>query len=150
VLKVKLFFEFIEHFIQTKKSTFTNMNKVYYLQTCDTCKRILREVKTVVSEKIYATFVFQEIKTQPITVAQLEAMYAYTQSYEALFSKRAKKYKQYNLKNQILTEKDYKQYLLEEYTFLKRPVFIVEDEIFFGNSKKTIATLIEKLQLKSK
>ena len=50
-----------------------------------------------------------------------------------------------DLKNQNLAEKDYKQYILDEYTFLKRPVFIVDNEIFVGNSKKTIELLKEKL-----
>lgn len=86
-------------------------------------------------------FILQEIKTQPITVEQIEEMYTLSGSYEALFSKRAKKYKQMNLKDQILDEQDYKQLILDEYTFLKRPVFIIGDKIFIGNSKKTVDSL---------
>ena len=44
-----------------------------------------------------------------------------------------------------LSESDYKQYILDEYTFLKRPVFIIGEEIFIGNSKKTIEAVKEKL-----
>ncbi|CAM1339022.1 arsenate reductase family protein [Tenacibaculum aestuarii] len=110
------------------------MKKVYFLQTCDTCRRILKEVNLDGFEK-------QEIKTQPITVAQLEEMRAMTDSYESLFNKRAKLYKEMDLKNQNVTEADYRQYILDEYTFLKRPVFIVEDQIFIGNSKKVIESL---------
>ncbi|MFT7330202.1 MAG: arsenate reductase-like glutaredoxin family protein, partial [Roseivirga sp.] len=65
--------------------------------------------------------------------------------YESLFSRRAKKYKQMDLKNQELTESDYRQLILNEYTFLKRPVTIVDQEIFIGNSKKNVDSLIEKL-----
>ena len=119
------------------------MNKIYHLKTCDTNQRILKQIKAAVSENNYKSFVFQEIKTQPITVAQLEEMHNFTKSYEDLFSKRAKRYKL--LKDQTLTEKDFKQLILEEYTFLKRPVIIVEDEIFVGNSKKNVALLIQKL-----
>ena len=114
------------------------MKKVYFLQTCDTCRRILKEVNTDGFER-------QEIKTNNVTVAQLEEMYALSGSYEALFNKRAKLYKAMDLKNQELSEADYRQYLLDEYTFLKRPVFIVEDEIFIGNSKKVIEKLKEKI-----
>ncbi|MDE0536420.1 arsenate reductase family protein [Tenacibaculum sp. L6] len=110
------------------------MKKVYFLQTCDTCRRILKEVNIDGFEK-------QEIKTQPITVAQLEEMRAMTDSYESLFNKRAKLYKEMDLKNQNVTEADYRQYILNEYTFLKRPVFIVEDQIFIGNSKKVVESL---------
>ena len=112
------------------------MKKVYFLQTCDTCRRILKEVNLDGFEK-------QEIKTQPINVAQLEEMRAMTDSYESLFNKRAKLYKEMDLKNQNVTEADYRQYILDEYTFLKRPVFIVEDQIFIGNSKKVVENLKE-------
>ncbi len=114
------------------------MKKVYFLQTCDTCRRILKEVNTDGFER-------QEIKANNITVAQLDEMYALSKSYEALFNKRAKLYKAMDLKNQELSEADYRQYLLDEYTFLKRPVFIVDKEIFIGNSKKVIESLKEKI-----
>jgi len=91
-------------------------------------------------------FELQEIKTTPITVDQLEEMYQLAGSYESLFSKRAKKHKQMDLKNQELTEKDYRQLLLDEYTFLKRPVIIINTEIFIGNSKKNIELLHQKLK----
>ena len=110
------------------------MKKVYFLQTCDTCRRILKEINLHGFEK-------QEIKTNPIAVAQLEEMRAMTDSYESLFNKRAKLYKEMDLKNQNVTETDYRQYILDEYTFLKRPVFIVENQIFIGNSKKVVESL---------
>ena len=72
-------------------------------------------------------------------------MYSYTSSYETLFNKRAKKYKAMGLKNEVITEDDYRQLILEEYTFLKRPVFLVENDIFIGNSKKEIDRLKEKI-----
>lgn len=114
------------------------MKKVYFLQTCDTCRRILKEVNIDGFEK-------QEIKTNAITVEQLEEMRKLTDSYESLFNKRAKLYKERDLKNQNLTETDYRQFILEEYTFLKRPVFIVDNEIFIGNSKKVVEALKERL-----
>jgi arsenate reductase len=110
------------------------MKKVYFLQTCDTCRRILKEVNA-------AGFERQEIKANPINVLQLEEMHKLSGSYEALFNKRAKLYKSMDLKNQTLTEKDYRQFILDEYTFLKRPVFVVDNEIFIGNSKKVIEEL---------
>ena len=114
------------------------MKKVYFLQTCDTCRRILKEVNLEGFER-------QEIKANPVTVSQLEEMYSFSNSYEALFNKRAKKYKAMGLKNELITEKEYKQFILDEYTFLKRPVFIVENNIFIGNSKKEIDRLKEDI-----
>ena len=114
------------------------MKKVYFLQTCDTCRRILKEVNTDGFER-------QEIKATPITHSQLEQMHKISGSYEVLFNKRAKLYKKMDLKNQLLSEADYRQFILEEYTFLKRPVFIIDDEILIGNSKKVIEELKAKI-----
>ncbi len=111
------------------------MKKIYYLKTCDTCKRILKQIPL-------DGFELQEIKTQPITVQQIEEMKALSKSYEALFSRRSRKYAAMDLKNQTLTEQDYKQLILEEYTFLKRPVVLVNGNIFIGNAKKNVEALV--------
>lgn len=108
------------------------MKKVYYLKTCSTCIRILKELN------LPSEYILQDIKTEEITVKQLEEMKALAGSYEALFSKRSKLYKEMDLKNQDLTERDYKHYILEHYTFLSRPVIINGDKIFIGNSKKIV------------
>ena len=107
------------------------MKKAYYLSSCSTCDRILKEVKD-------HHFQLQDIKFDAITEEQIDQMYQFTNSYEALFSKRARKYKSMGLKDQNLKEEDFRNLILEEYTFLKRPVFILGHEIFVGNSKKTI------------
>ena len=107
------------------------MKKAYYLSSCSTCDRILKEVKD-------HHFQLQDIKSDVITEEQIDQMYQFTDSYEALFSKRARKYKSMGLKDQNLKEEDFRNLILEEYTFLKRPVFIVGYDIFVGNSKKTI------------
>lgn len=114
------------------------MKKVYFLQTCDTCKRILKEVNIKGFEK-------REIKSNPISADELAEMYALSESYEALFNKRARLYASLGLKDKNLSENDFKNHLLEEYTFLKRPVFLVDGEIFIGNSKKVIEKLKEKI-----
>mgnify|MGYP003624520490 CR=1 FL=1 len=107
------------------------MKKIYYLKTCDTCRKILKEMDTT-------NFVLQEIKTEPITVIQLEKLYALTKSYEVIFSRRAKKYKQMDLKNLTLTEKDYRQLILDEYTFLKRPIIVDGSKVYAGNTQKRV------------
>ena len=108
------------------------MKKVYHLSTCNTCQRIIKELG------IGDEFEYQDIKTEKITENQLEEMKALAGSYESLFSRVARKYKELGLKDKSLSEEDYKQYILEEYTFLKRPVFIIDGQIFIGNSKKNV------------
>lgn len=109
------------------------MKKVYYLKTCSTCIRILKELD------LPTNFELQDIKTEPITVKQVEELQKLSGSYESLFSKRAKLYKEMDLKNANLTEADFKHYILDHYTFLSRPVIVVNETIFIGNSKKTVA-----------
>lgn len=114
---------------------------MYHLATCTTCQAIIEE--TGINKK---GFEMQDIKTEKITAPQLEEMKKMAGSYEALFSRRAIKYKELGLKDQQLSEADYRKYILEEYTFLKRPVTIVGHEIFIGNDKKIVAALKEKLK----
>ena len=83
----------------------------------------------------------QDIKWEKITPGQLEEMKKMAGSYEALFSRRAMKYKEWKLKDKKLGEDDYRNYILDEYTFLKRPVVIIEDRIFIGSEKKTVEAL---------
>ncbi|MBA2612903.1 MAG: arsenate reductase [Bacteroidetes bacterium] len=109
------------------------MKKIFYLSTCDTCKRIIDELG--LKEK---GFQFQDIKTENITAPQLEELKVKVGSYEALFSKIARKYRALKLNEKKLTEADIKKLILGEYTFLKRPVIIIKDKIFVGNSKSTI------------
>ena len=108
------------------------MNKIYYLSSCNTCTRIINELN------LPEEFQLQDIKTEPISQPQIEQMRELTDSYESLFSKRARLYKELGLKEKSLTESDYKNYILEHYTFLKRPVIVYNNQIFIGNSKKTV------------
>jgi len=115
------------------------MKKIYYLKTCDTCKRIIKSLPNTNG------FVFQDIKEEPITVKQLEEMHALSGNYEQLFSKRAKLYKEMGLKDEQLTESDFKRYILEHYTFLNRPVIVIDTIIFIGNSPKAVQSAIDFL-----
>lgn len=109
------------------------MRKIYHLSTCSTCQRIISELN--LNERHME---FQDIKSEAITPNQLEEMRDLAGDYESLFSRRAMKFRSMGLHQKELSEKDYKDFILKEYTFLKRPVIIVDDQIFIGNSKKEI------------
>ncbi|NNK19884.1 MAG: hypothetical protein HKP07_01160 [Flavobacteriaceae bacterium] len=112
---------------------------LFHLSTCDTCKKIIKELQ------LPEDIILQDIKSNPISKSQLEELKTLTGSYEALFSKRARLYKERNLKDQDLKESDFKELLLEHYTFLKRPVLLIEKKVFVGNAKKTVAAARETL-----
>ena len=117
------------------------MKKVYYLSTCTTSARILKETQAVKKG-----FQLQDIKTEKISPAQLDEMKKMAGSYETLFNRRALKYKEMGLKDKKLEEKEYRKLILEEYTFLKRPVIIMDEKIFVGSEKKTVESLKKEVK----
>ena len=91
------------------------MKKCYYLSTCSTCTRILKEWN------LSDEFILQDIKTDKMTDAQVDEMISLAGTAESLFSRTAQKYKIMGLGDKDLTEKEYRQLIIDEYTFLKRP-----------------------------
>lgn len=114
------------------------MKKAYCVSTCSTCQRIMKD-----SDLIKKGYAYQNIKEEKITAAQLDEMKDMIGSYEALFSRRALKFKAMGLGSKTLTEKDYRDLILQEYTFLKRPVVISGKKIFSGSAPKTIAEVVK-------
>lgn len=108
------------------------MNKVYYLSSCDSCRKIIKSLPNC------DQFVFHDIKQNPITPEDLDEMHRLAGTYESLFSRKAQLYKSLDLKNKSLSENDYRNYILQHYTFLSRPVFIIENKIYIGNNPKVV------------
>jgi arsenate reductase len=117
------------------------MNKIYYLASCDTCRKIIKSLPKD------HDLVFHDIKQDPITVEELEEMQQLAGSYEALFSKKAQLYKSMDLKNKSLTEADFKKYILEHYTFLSRPVLIIDGKIYIGNSQQNMLQVMKTINM---
>jgi arsenate reductase len=114
------------------------MNKIYYLASCDTCRKIIKSLPK------NNNLVFHDIKQNPITQKELEEMQQLSGSYESLFSKKAILYKSMDLKNKALTEDDFKNLILEHYTFLSRPIFIINNKIYIGNSQQNILQVMKQ------
>lgn len=110
------------------------MRKIYFLSSCSTCQQIIKQLGLVDKG-----FEMHDIKQQNISSNDLDAIKEKAGSYEALFSRRALKFRALGLDKMTLTEADYRTYILEEYTFLKRPVIQIGEAIFVGNAKSTIA-----------
>jgi len=129
----------VNEFSLHKEIARTIMNKIYYLASCDTCRKIIKSLPKD------HNLVFHDIKQDPITVEELEELHLLSGSYEALFSKKAQLYKSMDLKNKSLTEDDFKKYILEHYTFLSRPVFIIDGKIYIGNSQQNMLQVMKAL-----
>lgn len=111
------------------------MNKIYYLSTCSTCTKVL---KTTNAETVCD---IQDIKKQHISEEDLDILAEKVGGYEHLFSRKSQKYKLLGLKDKTLTEKDFRDYILSDYTFLKRPIIIIGKKIFIGNDPQRVAEL---------
>ncbi|MEL6134627.1 MAG: hypothetical protein AAFR59_14800, partial [Bacteroidota bacterium] len=74
------------------------MTQIFYLSTCSTCKRIIGELN------LGPEVSMREIKTAPMTEAEVDRMKELAGSYEALFSRRAMKYRGLGLHEMALTE----------------------------------------------
>ena len=118
------------------------MDKIYYLASCDTCRKIIKSLPA------NHHLVFHDIKQDPIKAEELAAMLELSGSYEALFSKKAQLYKSMGLKDKNLSEVDFKKYLLEHYTFLSRPVFIINNKIYIGNTQQNMLQVYKALENK--
>ncbi len=113
------------------------MKKFYYLQTCDTCQRIKSELNLSPDVEL------REIKSTPLSGEEIDNLAKKAGSYEAIFSKRARKYREFGLNEQELTEADYRKYLLIDYTFLKRPILETATKTIAGNSKSVVNSMHE-------
>ena len=111
------------------------MAKMYQLDSCKTCQRIRDEIGQPAGLEI------TNIREQAITPAELDRLAELAGGYEPLFSRRARQYRSRGLAERELSEDDYRRLILEEYTFLKRPVTVVGDRIFIGSAQRTVADL---------
>jgi|TARA_B110000116_G_C16728790_1_gene532726 arsenate reductase len=117
------------------------MRKAFTLHTCKTCQRIFDDLNPEANgcEVI-------NIKEQGIGGEVLDAMKVHAGSYEALFSRRAMKFRSMGLADKKLSENDYRTLILGEYTFLKRPVFLFDDAVTAGSRKSEVERARELLR----
>ncbi len=114
------------------------MKRIYHLSTCDTCRKILSQINAEGVELI-------NLREQNISKEDLDLMKKYTKTYEALFNKRAQKLKEMPEEKKPVKDADFKKLILKEYTFLKRPAAIIDDQIIVGNDRSAVESLIKAL-----
>jgi len=110
-------------------------NIIFHLSSCSTCQRIIGELGDIEDIEL------QNVKEQHISPEELDFIKEKVGSYEALFNKRAMKYRSMGLNKETLTEDQWREHILSEYTFLKRPLAVINDKVFAGNAKKTVEAL---------
>ena len=108
------------------------MKKIYFISTCTTCMNIIKTWN--ISESIKKI----DLKKYPLKESDLEELFNISKSYESLFNKRAILFREMKKKLKKINEKDYKKMLLSHYSFLKRPVLLINEKLFIGNSKEIV------------
>ncbi|MGK0391344.1 MAG: arsenate reductase [Maribacter sp.] len=116
------------------------MRKVYYLPHCSTCKKALAEIGITADD-----FDLQNTKEKHISGDELDMLKEKVGSYEVLFNRRSMKYRSMSLKDKEISEVEYRELILGEYTFLKRPTIVIDGEVFLATSKKAVQAAKEKL-----
>lgn len=119
-------------------------DKIYHLATCDTNRKILAEVKP--GKKVKKI----NIKENNISEEDLDYVAEQLGGYEQVFSRKAQKYRTLGLHEKELSEQEIKKLILEEYTFLKRPVSIINGKAFAGYTKEMVEGLKAELHAKKK
>lgn len=114
------------------------ITEFYWLPHCSTCQK----AKQWLDDKGVTIKKTIDVKTEAVSAETIEHLCQLIGSSEALFSKRAMKYRSLGLHEQTLSDADMKDWMVKEYTFIKRPVLVTSDnKILAGFSAKQYAAL---------
>ena len=111
---------------------------VYWLPHCTTCQKAVKHLE----ERGVPVASFRDLKAEPLTGPEVRALAAKAGGPDALFSRRAMKYRQRGLHEQTLTDDDLVRLMAEEYTFVTRPVIVHGDRATAGFVAKRIDALV--------
>ena len=113
------------------------MNKLYYLSTCSTCKKIIKRWSLNNSIKLI------DVKTNPISKSDLMELYDISNSFESLFNKRAQLLRIRKIECNELNKEDFFNLILEHYSFLKRPILLYNNKVFIVSESNIKSVEIE-------
>ncbi len=117
-----------------------NERVMYHLANCKTCQRIIEDLQP---ESVGITLVNVKPSIDPKVIDRLAEVAG---SYEALFSRRSLQYRKLGLHERELGESDYRKYMIEHYSFLKRPSTLLGGKIFVGSAKKEVEALRDAIE----
>ena len=112
------------------------MKRIYYLSTCDTNRKILKNINTSQFEMI-------DIKTDNIAPDILDDAKSKLGRYVKLFNAKCLLYRDVPTEKRPKRDQGYRKYILSHYTYLKRPVIIDGDMVFSGSDKSNLVALYQ-------
>ena len=117
--------------------------ELYWLPHCSTCQK----AKVFLEEQGVSFTLVHDIKAIALSEAQVKRLVEAVGGVDALFSKRAMKFRQWGLHEKELSQDELLAYMVQEYTFIKRPVTILSNgDAFAGFAPKQMANYFESLK----
>jgi arsenate reductase len=106
--------------------------KLYGLPHCSTCQKAVAYLEELGVE----TESFHDVKDNQLSKSEVQKLVKLVGGADKLFSKRAMKYRSMGLNEMELSSAELLNYMVEEYTFIRRPVLVYGDTALAGFSKK--------------
>ena len=110
---------------------------VYWLPYCTTCQKAVAHLK----DRGVPVDQFRDLKARPLSELEVRELATKVGGVDALFSRRAMKYRQMGLHERELEENEMVRLMAEEYTFITRPVVVRGDRATAGFSAKRLDAL---------
>jgi arsenate reductase (glutaredoxin) len=106
---------------------------LYWLPHCDTCKKaaaFLQRKNVVVTR-------FHNLKTDMLTRQEIEKLAEMVGGVDQMFSQRAIKYRELGLNKREVSTNEMIEFMVADYTFIKRPVLVIDGKAISGFSEKS-------------
>jgi len=118
------------------------MNEIYFygLPNCSTCQKALRRLEY---HQVPVTKL-RNIKEESLSREEIEKLAKMLGGAENLFSRRSVKYRELGLRDKTLSEDEMLDLMTGEYTFLKRPILVINNEAVAGFFEKEYDEFIRR------
>lgn len=104
----------------------------YWLPNCSTCQK----AKGFIERHGIRDFTLRDIKEEPLSREEVIKLKKMLGGAEELFSRRAVKYREMKLNEREVSKAEMLDLMSEEYTFLKRPILVMDGKAIAGFFEK--------------
>lgn len=121
-----------------------NDTTLYWLSHCSTCKKAHQFLENR-GVKIAR---FHNLKEESLSQREVEELAEMLGGTGNLFSKRAIKYREMNLNERELSADEMLDLMSGEYTFIKRPVLVINGKAVAGFSEKVYEKFLDNFKIR--
>lgn len=112
----------------------------YWLPNCSTCQK----AKNFIERHGIREYELRDIKENPLAREEVEQLAEMLGGAENLFSKRAIKYREMKLNERSLSSAEMLDLMTDEYTFLKRPILVIDGKAEAGFFEKFMNKFLDE------